>query len=624
MCGIAGFVSQQQTGERIEAAVRRMMQAMLRRGPDSGGFEAWRGVGLGHRRLAILDLSPAGHQPMLSEDRQVGVVFNGCIYNFLELRAELETAGHAFRSHCDTEVLVRGYQQWGIDGLVQRLRGMFAFGIWDERTRTLSLVRDRLGVKPLAYKVSAEGIAFASTVGALKAGGFSGPVDPGALVEYLEYGNISGDRCVYQGVSKLAPATILEWRDGNVRERCYWTLPTWESNGSNHIGFEEAVEETERILVEATKLRLCADVPISALLSGGVDSSLVCWALSRANANVTAFTFGAGGDPSDESQQAAATAKLLGIPHQIVEAPRGGPLALDQMEDVYSEPFASQSAQGMLRISEAVKPIAKVMLTGDGGDDVFLGYPFLYNAWRAGELARSLPAPLLPVMRGVANMLPPVGILRRAKNFLGYSGGGLKAYLSAHRIRQYFVQRNMLGDSVRSLMLPDETLGVSNEAAQRLFSDVLAYQHRMHFVGEFMPKVDGATMFHSIESRAPFLDQKLWEWAASLSPQVRFQGGVLKAVLREIVRRRVSPQLANEPKRGFTVPVERWLATHWSQQLDLLLTGRTELEQLGVIRKGSLEGPVREARGRAEVPVQLWYLLVLEHWLQRQRADGAA
>ena len=434
----------------------------------------------------------------------------------------------------------------------------------------------------------------------------------------MEYGNVSGAHSIYEGVEKVPPATILEWRNNALSTRCYWTLPQWSE--ASPITFEEAVEETERILVEATRLRLCSDVPLSALLSGGIDSTLVCWALQQLNANVTAFTFSAPGDASDEAAQGIRTARQLGIPHQVVELPVGNPPALEEIEDVYSEPFASQSAQAMLGIAKAVKPLATVLLTGDGGDDVFLGYPFIHNAWRAERLARALPGPLVPVVRGIANGLPRSGRLRGARNFLRYATSGISGYVQAHEHRRYLRDHQILGDRVNQILLPAEAVPPSVAAARRLFSDVLEHQQQMHFLGEFMPKVDGATMYHSIEARSPFLDQRLWEFAATLPPQVRYHGGELKAVLREIVRKRVSPDVASKPKQGFTVPVERWLATHWSGSLDFL-NGSTELEQLNLIRPGSLRGPVSAAKQAGWVPLPLWFLLVLEHWLQRQKTQ---
>src|ERR1035437_6372089 len=224
MCGIAGHVTLERSSE-AERAVKTMLTSLARRGPDSDGLANWPGAALGHRRLAILDLSEAGHQPMLSDDAQIGLVFNGCIYNFIELRNELETRGVRFRSHCDTEVLLRGYLEWGIDALVSRLRGMFAFGVWDNPRRKLTLVRDRLGVKPLVYSARNGEIVFASTITALRAAGFGGEIDPQAVLEVLEFGYVTEDRAIYEGISKLPPATILEWSDGRIEQRRCWSLP---------------------------------------------------------------------------------------------------------------------------------------------------------------------------------------------------------------------------------------------------------------------------------------------------------------------------------------------------------------------------------------------------------------
>jgi asparagine synthase (glutamine-hydrolysing) len=613
MCGIAGWIAPNRAAE-IEPTVRRMMGALARRGPDSEGFEAWPGAGLGHKRLAIIDLSPLGHQPMLSGDRSVGLVFNGCIYNFLELRHELEQLGHKFRSNCDTEVLLLGYQQWGIDELARRLRGMFAFAIWDAKSQTLSLVRDRLGVKPLVYAERGSEIAFASTIGALEQAMPCDKINPTAVLNYFEYGNVAGDECIFEGVRKLPPAAILEWKDGKSSERSYWTLPQWDDD--SRIIFEEAVEETERLIVEATRLRLCADVPIAALLSGGVDSTLVCWALTHLNANVTAFTVGAKGDASDETSQAASTARQLGIPHQIVELPDEGSEMLQEMSAAFSEPFASASAQAMLRVSKAVKPLAKVLLTGDGGDDVFLGYPFLHAAWLGQQAAGRIPAFAASAMRAGARLLPPFGPMRRARNFIGYSTAGLSAYLGAGNRAEFYTRYRVSGERLHGVSSRHRDLRPSFDSARRLLSDALEHQQRLHFAGEFMPKVDGATMYHSLESRGPFLDQKIWEFAASLPPALRFRGGALKAVLRTIVAKRVSPEVGSRKKQGFTVPVERLLADKWSGDLDIL-TRPNELERQGWVRPGSLAAPISEARQRRWVPQQLWRLLLFEHWLRR-------
>jgi asparagine synthase (glutamine-hydrolysing) len=612
MCGIAGCVAAAGT-EAAEATVRLMSAALARRGPDSEGFFLWPSTALGHRRLAVLDLSAAGHQPMLSDDGQVGLVFNGCIYNFLDIREDLEKRGHRFRSRCDTEVLLRGYLEWGIDKLMPRLRGMFAFAVWDNQNRRLTLVRDRLGVKPLAYCARNGEIAFASTVAALRSAGFGGEIDPQAVLEFLEFGYVIDPRAVYEGIAKLPPATILEWEGGEIRQRQYWKLPPIEE--SSHITFEEAVEETERLLLEAVRLRLISDVPIGVLLSGGIDSALVCWALRKLNSDVKAFTMSAPNDVSDESAAAAHTAQALGIPHEIVRMSDTS-FSLDQMTEAFGEPFSCSSAQAMLWVAHSVKQAATVLLTGDGGDDVFLGYPFFQNAWYAQSTGRHLPGVAAGAWRLARRMVPPAGPVRRARNFLDYATGGLGAHIRAHNGLPYFERHAMLGDRLQGRHLPLRQIPPSAEAGRRLLSDVFDYHREIHFTSEFMPKIDGSTMYYALEARAPFLDQKIWEFAAALPPGVRFHGGTPKAVLREIVRRHMGPEIASRRKQGFTVPSERWLAERWSGMLDRL-RGDTLLERQGWVRRGALDAPLREAFGRRWVPVQLWHLLVLEHWLER-------
>ena len=615
MCGIAGWIAPDQP-DSADQVVRTMVSSLALRGPDSEGIRSWPEAGafLGHRRLAILDLSEAGSQPMLSKDGQIGVVFNGCIYNFLELRKQLEDLGQPFRSDCDTEVLVRGYQQWGIDALVSRLRGMFAFAVWDNRQRKLALVRDRLGVKPLFYTARDGRIGFASTVTALRAAGLVEEIDPRAVMEYLEFGYVTDERAIFLGAGKLPAGSILEWQDGRISQRSYWSLP--ETEESSRITFEEAVEETERLLLESVRLRLYADVPIGALLSGGIDSTLVCWAMAKLNANVRAYTVSTPGDPADEAPDAAETARLLGIPHEIVTLPREQPALLEELTEAYGEPFGCSSALAMLRVSRAVKERATVLLTGDGGDDVFLGYHFHRHLWMAQRLANQLPGAAVPVWRAVRPAFDRVPLLRRPKHFLDYATGGLGAVTRAHSGLPFYERRGLLGERLQAMTLAQRQIPCSLESSRRLLPEFLDYQQRMWFVGEFMTKVDGGTMRHALEARSPFLDQKLWEFAARLPTRLRLRRGTLKAILREIVRRRVGPQVASRKKRGFTIPVEQWLATRWTDALDGLSRGAA-LEREGWIRPGALDACVRQARAGQSVSTQLWRLLALENWLQR-------
>jgi asparagine synthase (glutamine-hydrolysing) len=562
---------------------------------------------------------------MLSPDGQIGVVFNGSIYNFLNIRKELERRGCRFHSQCDTEVLVHGYREWGIDELTRRLRGMFAFAIWDHPARKLTMVRDRLGVKPLVYSISNQGIAFASTVRALEVANFAGEIDPDAILEFLEFGWVGEDRSIFQNVRKVPPATIVEWQNGHISERSYWSLP---AAGSHRISFEDAIQETEQNLLDAVKIRLEADVSVGALLSGGIDSTLVCWAMSKVGANIRAFTVGTPGDPADETEDARSVAQILDIPHEVITLLPDKQPAICDLLNAYGEPFACSSALAMLRVSNAVKKKATVLLTGDGGDDVYLGYTHHRKFLRAQTLAQRLPEPLAkswPVLRKMVERVPA---LRRPMHLMDFATAGLGGATRVHDGLPYYQKEGMLGPRLAGRVLEQRAIPGSFGSARQLLTDFLAYERRTRFVSEYMTKVDGATMYFGIEARSPFLDQKIWESAAALPFEVHLRGWELKAVLREIVRRNVDPAVASRRKRGFTVPIERWLTTGWKQQLEFLSSGTAWLESEGWIAPGALKAAVQSSLDRGRAPVQVWSLMVLEHWLRQSgsstRSDSAS
>ena len=616
MCGIAGWVFQELADPAARAAVGNAADAMARRGPDAEGIHAWPHAVFGHRRLAILDLSDAGRQPMVSEDGAVGLVFNGCIYNFAELRAELARAGYRFHSQTDTEAILLGYLEWGIDELAARLRGMFAFAIWDEAKQVLFLVRDRLGVKPLLYLPDRTGLRFGSTAQALSAMGADTTIDPAAILDFLEFGYVTDSHAIYSGMRKVQAGSIVEWHRGEISQRTYWTLPHAEE--SSPITFDEAVEETQKLLLDAVRLRLYADVPIGALLSGGIDSTLICWAMTRLNANVRSFTVSTEGDAFDEAADASATARILGIPHEIVSFPRQTEADIpEDLIQAWGEPFGCSSALGMLQVSNAVKPMATVLLTGDGGDDVFLGYPFHRHFYQAQRLAGYMPDVALPMWRAIRPAVRALPGLRRPMHFLDYATGGLGSVTRVHDGLPYFLNRGMLGERLAHLSLQQRTIPLSMTSARRLLSDVLDYDQQTRFTGEFMTKVDGGAMHYAIEARSPFLDQRIWEFAARLPFAIRLRGDVLKAILREIVRKHVGPEVAFRRKQGFSIPVERWMTAHW---LPLLhdLAERSLLEQEGWIRPDSIREAVRTLQPGSPAPTQLWYLLVLERWLKNR------
>jgi len=597
-----------------------MLGALAKRGPDGHGIYAWDNAVFGHRRLAIFDLSEAGRQPMLSPDGRIGVTFNGAIYNFTALRSELSARGYRFGSRSDTEVLVHGYDAWGIDGLVERLHGMFAFALWDDRSQTLHLVRDRLGVKPLLFFVSGSLLAFASTASALAAGGFAGELDPHAIAEFLEFGFVTDERCIYQGVSKLGAACIATWRDGALTVRRYWSAGPQQRE---RVPFREAVETTEKLLLRAVELRLQADVPVAALLSGGIDSALVCWAIRELGADVTAYTVATPGDPWDESADAVRTATELRVPHRVLPLTAQSAPTIDDLIAAYGEPFACGSALGMLAISSAVRQHAKVLLTGDGGDDAFLGYPRNLQYLLAQRLARTLPSGSTSAWRAMRGLVPRVGPLRRAVHFVDYATGGYPAVINVRDGFPFYEQHGMLGERLQSSMLPFRSLHPSLSAARRIMDDHLDFEMKTYFFSEFMTKVDGATMSHGLEARAPMLDQRLWEYVASLPYDLRLHDLRLKAILRDIARRRVSARVAKGAKRGFGVPVQRWLTGRWRKSFEQVF-GDSALEAGGWIHAQPVLRSIAALPDGETAPDQLWYLYVLEHWVRKRCASQPA
>jgi asparagine synthase (glutamine-hydrolysing) len=620
MCGIAGVVGHSNSASAAEA-VAAMQRSLAHRGPNDEGTHGWEGAVLGHRRLSIFDLSSAGHQPMISADGAVGLVFNGAIYNFPALRDELRREGFRFVSDTDTEVLLHGYAAWGIDLLVSRLIGMFAFGIWDDRTKTLTLVRDRLGVKPLLYAERGGALAFASTARALRAGGFASDLDEHGIAEFLEFGFVTDDRTVYRAARKVPAASIVEWRDGRLRSRVYWRPPAAASSGGPSFG--EAVEEAERLLLVAVERRLHADVPVGALLSGGIDSALVCWAIAKLGGDVTAFTVGTPGDPWDESSDAVATAKALGLRHELLPMTADEGSQVDDLVTAYGEPFACASALGMLRVSQAVASSATVLLTGDGGDDVFLGYPRHRHLWMAEKIARATPPGTDRLWRGVRPAVPKRGPAKRLAHFADYVTGGLGAFVAVHDGLPYYEARGILGDRLREVGVDQRSIPPSRASARRVLSDYLEYDRRTQFVAEYLTKVDGATMYHALEARSPFLDTELWEFAAALPYDLRLRGGKLKAVLREVARRRIGRQVARGQKRGFQIPVQRWLAGRWRGSFEGMVRDSLLVEE-GWIRKEPVLAAIETASRGNWAPHQLWYLYVLESWLRREKEASPA
>jgi len=622
MCGIAGVVGLRD-GDAAMTSVGRMVSTLARRGPDGEGSHSWDGATFGHRRLAIFDLSDAGKQPMVTPDGAIGVVFNGAIYNYRELRQELVADGFSFVSQTDTEVLLHGYRRWGVDELVRRLRGMFAFALWDDRGKRLFLVRDRLGVKPLVYATGNGVIAFASTVRALAAAGYAGEVDPHSVAAFLEHGFLADDRCIYRGIQKIPASSILEWADGKLALRTYWRS-LYEPSRSG-ISFVDAVAEARDLLLEAVKIRLHADVPVGALLSGGIDSSLVCWAVRELGSDVQAYTVGTPGDTWDETAQAKETARALGLRHSVVEMSEDDTPDVDDVVSAYAEPFGTTSALGMLRVCRAISRSSnvKVLLTGDGGDDVFLGYPRYRNFWIASHLSRRLPRYATRLWQHAHARVPTsIAPLRRAAALMQYATEGIEGVIDYTDDLQRIETSHMLGERLDALAGANGKRRKS-ASGRTVLNDVLEHELQTRFVGEYMPKVDGATMHFGIEGRAPFLDQRIWDFAGALPFGIRLRHGRLKAVLRRLAADEIGRSVSRRKKRGFDIPVQRWIVGRWRRWAEDLLCDSI-LETEGWLRRGWAPVRLRMSAKTGTAPLQVWYAVILEAWMRHERRSVVA
>jgi asparagine synthase (glutamine-hydrolysing) len=600
-------------------AVAQMIETMARRGPDAEGIAELPGAVLGHRRLAIFDLSDAGAQPMATADGGVWVVFNGAIYNFKALRTELAKRGYSFRGASDTEVLLHGYRAWGVESLARRLRGMFAFALWDGGARKLFLVRDRLGVKPLVFATRGRELAFASTLRALRHGGYAGSIDENALLDVLRWGFVREEHCIYREARKLPPATIFEWSNGAAREYRFWEAPV-PAPSARGQSFGRVVDEAEERLRESVALRLDADVPVAVLLSGGIDSSLICWAMAERGADLTAYTVAVPGDAWDESGAAVATARQLGIRHEVL--PLGGEQApeFDEFLSAYDEPFASSSALGMLSIARAVRANAKVVLTGDGGDDLFLGYPRHRHLWLAEKLTRCVGPERAQALRCWGKAVPGVGPLRRAGALLEYTAGGADAYVRKAAAFDGYRDKNLLGPRWRDL---PESFTPVFAGARGMVETLVEFERNGRFVGEYLKKVDGATMHYGIEARSPFLDQELWQFAGALPVDLRLHRGELKAILRALARRRLGIKIAMRRKRGFRIPAQRWLATVWLERAEQTFH-RSILARSGWIQEDNVLGELHRSVRRGQACDELWNLFVVESWLRQEKGQDFA
>lgn len=621
MCGIVGLASTSPIGDR--SLLVRMRDTLTHRGPDGTGLW-WSGdgrVGLGHRRLAIIDLSPAGSQPMVDSSGGCSITFNGEIYNYRDLRHELEGKGHAFRTASDTEVLLEAYREWGVECL-SHVNGMFAFGIYDQHKQSLFLARDRAGEKPLFYCRAGGRLAFASELKALMADrAFPRVLDREALEFYLTYGYVPGTRCLLRGVEKLLPghAMTLDLSSDSVRGWRYWALP--EPLAVAPTTTEVLTAELESLLEDSVRRQLVADVPVGVLLSGGVDSSLIAALAARASSRpVKTFTISfPGHETFDESAHARLVADYFGTEHVELAAEPAAVELLPTLARQYDEPIADSSIVPTYLVSKLVRQHATVALGGDGGDELFGGYPHYSWIQQQERIRRWIPAWLRRNVGAASSRLVPVGV--RGRNYIIGFAADLP-YSIAH-VNVYFdrsvrdrLLRPIGGPHRISRTAPEEYRARLSSPRHSVLRQTTEADFRTTMVDGYLVKVDRASMLNSLEVRLPWLDYHVVEFAFGRVPdRLRATSGDRKVLTRLLARRLLPPSFDLQRKQGFSIPLHSWFKSGWGTYIESILNDADpELFDRETIR----DLVTGQHRGRANT-ARLFALTMFELWRREYR-----
>lgn len=623
MCGIVGIVDVR--GERPidRGLLERMNQTQVHRGPDAGGVHLAPGVGLGHRRLSIIDLA-GGDQPLFNEDRSVVTVYNGEIYNFPDLMRELQELGHVFKTRCDTEVIVHAWEAWG-EACVERFRGMFAFALWDAGKETLFLARDRLGIKPLYHTTLADGLFLCSSElkGIAEHPGLSKTIDPKAVEAYFGFGYVPEPRTIWKGVKKLSPGHALTWRRGDPapRERRYWDVPFTPVSVGNE---DDAAEELMARLEEAVKIRLVSEVPLGAFLSGGVDSSAVTALMGQAT---TTCAIGVDDPQYDESGYAAAVAERLGTDHHLDIVQPGDASLIDVLAGLYDEPFADSSAMPTYRVCEAARKRVTVALSGDGGDETLAGYRRYLWHLREERIRGFLPLGARRPLFGMLGALYPK--LDWAPSFL--RAKSTFQTLARDPVDGFFNSVSSLPDAWREkLFSPGLKRELQGYGAVEVFrrhaksaptEDPLALAQyldlKTYLPGDILTKVDRASMAHSLEVRVPILDHELVEWTSGLPADLKLRGTTGKYLLKKGLEAHLPPAMINRPKMGFALPLTAWFRGALAEPAREALLGPAMADS-GLFDMGELKRWLdRHRSGRRDYGPALWSLMMFEAFLRR-------
>ncbi len=627
MCGIVGIFHSRGYRPVDQALLARMNDRQTHRGPDDSGYFVAPGIGLGHRRLSIIDLA-GGHQPLFNEDRSVVVVYNGEIYNFQELVRELVALGHHFRTRSDTEVIVHAWEEWGA-ACVDRFRGMFAFALWDANKETLFLARDRLGIKPLYYAILSDGtVLFASELkGLLAHPELPRELDANAVEEYFAYGYVPDPRSIYRGVDKLSPGHVLmvRRRAPPPAPQAYWDVAFEEGD---HPAEAQLCEELVARLGEAVGIRLIAEVPLGAFLSGGVDSSSVVAMMARhSDRPVNACTISFGNPKYDESPYASQVAARYQARHHIDRVDPDAFELVDRLAEIYDEPFADSSAIPTYWVCELARQRLKVALSGDGGDEVFAGYRryrwHSYEEAVRSRLRREIREPLFGLLGRIYPKMDWAPKPVRAKStFQALARDTVEGYLHSVSVVPDGLRQRLFSAGMRrelqgyhaAEVLRKHFLGAP---ADHPLSQVQYVDMKTYLPGDILTKVDRASMAHSLEVRVPFLDHTFVEWAGRLPAALKLRGRTGKYLLKKAMEPYIPHDILYRPKMGFAVPLVGWLRGPLRQRVRARLTGST-LEETGLFEMGFVETLLDQHQsGQRDHSGPLWALVMFECFLRQ-------
>ncbi|NMG08830.1 asparagine synthase (glutamine-hydrolyzing) [Brasilonema sp. UFV-L1] len=647
MCGITGFFNtvRQMSTIEMKSVVQDMSHALYHRGPDNGDIwiDTENGIALGHRRLAIIDISSEGHQPMVSVDGRYVIVFNGEIYNFLELRRELERFGHRFRGHSDTEVMLASFSQWGIHGAIERFNGMFAFALWNSQERVLHLGRDRLGEKPLYYGWCNNTFVFGSELKALRAyPGFHPEINRDALALFLRYSCVPTPYSIYQDIYKLPAGCVLTLNgaDAHPKPIPYWSVKKAAELGiaKPFLGSElEAIAEMETLLLEAVGLRMVADVPLGAFLSGGIDSSTVVALMqAQSSQSVKTFTIGFYEKAYNEAEHAKAVAEYLGTNHtELYLTPEDTLAVIPKLPVLYDEPFSDPSQIPTFLVSQLARKDVTVSLSGDGGDELFAGYNRYFWGRSIWQKIGWMPKSLRQIAANALTSLSPQTWDRVFTNFGSVLPGKLK-YSTAgdhlHKLAGVLAVSDpeaMYAGLVSHWKEPEAIVIGSCEpatvvSARQSWAQLPDYTQRMMYLDtvtylpdDILVKVDRASMGVSLESRIPLLDHRILEFAWRLPLSMKIRHGQGKWLLRQILYKYVPKELIERPKMGFGIPIDSWLRgplREWAEEL----LDESRLRQQGLFNPKPIQQKWKEHLScDRNWQYHLWDVLMFQAWLDK-------